>query len=84
MHGVGHDHSDAALGIRIPLCEACCHEFMVGYMLLYFAYMCHFVCLVEFSSIWLHSYMLGCTYHSCRNGYKYHCSCLVICIHVCV
>lgn len=41
MQGVGHGRSDVTMGIRMSLCEACCHECMTSYMLLYVTYMCH-------------------------------------------
>ena len=83
MHGVGHGRSDVTMGIRM-LCEECCHECMTGYMLLYVAYMCHFVCLVTFSYVWVNFFMVGYMYDSCRFGCKYRRSFLNTFVHMCV
>lgn len=38
MHGVGHVHSDVSMGMTMSLCEACCHDYMIGHMLFVLAY----------------------------------------------
>ena len=48
-----------------------CIECMTGYTLLHLTYMYHFVHLVTFLNVWLHSCMLGYMYHYCRFGFKY-------------
>lgn len=43
MHGVGHGCKDVTMGMRMSLCEACFDECMTSYMLLFVAFMYHFV-----------------------------------------
>jgi len=52
MHGVGHGHSDVAMGIRMSLCDVCCHGCMIGYMLFMFVY-------DQYTMIWLCCHALG-------------------------